>query len=233
MQLWPWAQRLFAMHSPPFIKEAAMGAFIRGRTEQKEEIGGGFWGAEGPKELNRQREGNLRWAMDVGATLMLNNCGSLPSWGGHYARVDFKKWQRKAPMILHVETSANQDAHLFIGEIKAVSELQNQVAEGVEIVLDSFGGSTSVLRFGIQGVELMRHDGKVLKKQGDEKYAKFWVKAEDNGDFLVGTGHNDNDDSTIFMRARFRMDSYKLWQIGEVFVGSLAEKREQWLVCHE
>ncbi|CAE7662548.1 ANTR1 [Symbiodinium pilosum] len=163
MKLWPWVQRLFSFHSPPFLPRANDAAMFQSRAEQGEEIGGGFWGAEGERELASMRTGTFRWAMSVGATIVSQNCATMPTSHGNYADVEFAGWNRSDELTLVAETDASQDAHVFIGKITPVTDALYAV--GLEVVVDAFNKSRTVLRWGmgIRGDELASYDGSVLQ----------------------------------------------------------------------
>eukprot|EP00438_Fugacium_kawagutii_P024799 Skav217135 [mRNA] locus=scaffold1539:16729:31796:- [translate_table: standard] len=77
MKLWPGVQKLFQFYRPSFLPKLDAGAAFRSRSEQGEELGGGFWGSEGSTELEKMREGTLKWAVDTGGFLVAGNCASV------------------------------------------------------------------------------------------------------------------------------------------------------------
>lgn len=85
------------------------------RPHGGEEVGGGFWGSEGSKDLEVMRQGTLQWAMNSGASVVSGNCATMPTSLGHYADVELPAMGSN--LLLKAETNADVDAHLFIGKI--------------------------------------------------------------------------------------------------------------------
>ncbi|CAE7538211.1 TPS1 [Symbiodinium microadriaticum] len=234
MKLWPWVQRLFSFLSPPFLEKASEEALFKSRTEQGEAIGGGFWGAEGEKEMSSMRQGTLRWAMSVGATLVSKNCATLPTNDGNYADVQFERWERSDTLTLVVQTNAREDAHVFLGKITPIPNALHAV--GLEIVVDSSDKSGTVLRWGmgIHGEQLAFHSGRIL--QDDDSYSTFWMQVTSAGLVMVGSGGNTTDFESILIRVRLQLHGgggYDLAEMGHVYVGSLPEQSVQWLICYQ
>ena len=126
MKLWPWVQKLFRFHSPPFIQDMEVDddALFRARSEQGEELGGGFWGSEDSKDLESMRQGTLKWARDTGSSVVSGNCATTPTSLGNYAHVDFPKTETtsESHLKLKLETNALVDAHIFVGTIYTVPD---------------------------------------------------------------------------------------------------------------
>ncbi|CAE7503756.1 TPS1 [Symbiodinium natans] len=232
MKLWPWVQRLFSFHSPPFLPKAEEEALFTSRAEQGEEIGGGFWGAEGEEEMATMRQGTLRWAMSVGATLVSQNCATMPTNNGNYADVQFEQWKRGDSLTLVVQTNAHKDAHLFIGKITPIPNALH--ALGLEIVVDAFDPPRTLLRWGMgntAGEELASHSGRVLQDGGS--WSTFWVQVTSAGLVTVGSGNTTSSESSLLSVMLELKGGYDLPQMAHVYVGSLGEQSVQWLICHQ
>lgn len=179
MKLWPGVQKLFQFYRPPFLPKLDAGAAFRSRSEQGEELGGGFWGSEGSTELAKMREGTLKWAVDTGGFLVAGNCASVPvTTLGNYGHVDFPREtvpvSSRQSLTLKAQTNARLNAHLFVGTIFVVPD--HIQAIGLEFVIDltEDGGLTrSVLRWGMQGEELAFYDGRILAD--GNQWSSFWV----------------------------------------------------------
>lgn len=175
MKLWPGVQKLFQFYRPSFLPKLDAGAAFRSRSEQGEELGGGFWGSEGSTELEKMREGTLKWAVDTGGFLVSGNCASVPvTTLGNYGHVDFptESIPMSKSLTLKAQTNARHNAHLFVGTIFVVPD--HIQAIGLEFVIDERtenGITRSVLRWGMQGEELAFYDGRILADQ----WSSFWV----------------------------------------------------------
>ncbi|CAJ1352582.1 unnamed protein product [Effrenium voratum] len=169
MKLWPWVQELFRHHSPPFLAPADSAALFRSRTEQGEEVGGGFWGSEGREDLESMQQGTLRWAMTAGASVVAGSCATLPTASGHYVRAELPALSDSSQLTVTAETNATEDAHLFIGKITTVPDHIHAMG-----VVDTFQSSRTVLRWGMRGEELASHQGRVLQEGA---WSKFWMQA--------------------------------------------------------
>lgn len=172
MKLWPWVQRLFRFHSPSFLPEVHDEALFRSRNEQGEELGGGFWGSEDSRDLEIMRQGTLEWARDTGSSVVSGNCATTPTSLGNYAHIDFPNGPdgEVQSLKLKAQTNASQDAHLFFGTIYTVPNGLQSL--GLELVIDAFEGTKSILRWGIQGEEIAEFRGRILEHG---QWTSLWV----------------------------------------------------------
>lgn len=172
MKLWPWVQRSFRFHSPSFLPEVHDEALFRSRNEQGEELGGGFWGSEDSKDLEIMRQGTLEWARDTGSSVVSGNCATTPTSLGNYAHIDFPNGPagEVQSLKLKAQTNASQDAHLFFGTIYTVPNGLQSL--GLELVIDAFEGTKSILRWGIQGEEIAEFRGRILERG---QWTSLWV----------------------------------------------------------
>ena len=166
-KLWPWVQKLFAFHRPSFLPPASDAFYTR--SEQDEDLGGGFWGSEDQKDLDEMLKGTFSWAKTSGASVVSGTCATMPTVDGHYTHVQVPVPNRTFRVL--AETNATLDAHLFFGHIMTLgSELYSV---GLELAIDAFNKSQTLLRWGMQGPELGSYVGQVLENEG---WSEVWVE---------------------------------------------------------
>lgn len=226
MKLWPWVQRLFRFHSPSFLPEVHDEALFRSRNEQGEELGGGFWGSEDSKDLEIMRQGTLEWARDTGSSVVSGNCATTPTSLGNYAHIDFPNGPagEVQSLKLKAQTNASQDAHLFFGTIYTVPNGLQSL--GLELVIDAFEGTKSILRWGIQGEEIAEFRGRILERG---QWTSLWVDIKSSGEVQVAAGESGN----VFLDIALDITGTYDLTHGKIYAGSLGQKPAHWLLCRE
>ena len=165
-KLWPWVQWLFRFHRPSFLPPADDAFYAR--SEQSEDLGGGFWGSEDQKDLDQMMTGTFAWAKTSGASVVSGHCATMPTVDGHYTHVQVPVPTRSFRVT--AETNATVDAHMFFGHIMTIGNELYSV--GLELAIDAYNKSSTLLRWGMQGPELGSYMGPVLENEG---WSEIWV----------------------------------------------------------